>query len=210
MIQLYPARPLLVPSPFPISPMTFAGWGSIIGPDKWTNDFGAMQPHIRETIRGCSRLAPVPASYGPRRLVIGCEKRTQWLKADRLIDARTIDNTLVAIYHALKAINGPDCELAFSGPEDAIVGDFTTPMLGPHHSAAIWPRLWDHRMPMPFIAPRYGATAAHTANVLRFIADNSGLSRGVILWMQEETAESQAAVIRFGQDVARMFGGGEA
>jgi hypothetical protein len=194
-----PGRQLLVPNPFPVAPVTFVGWGGIRGMDSWSEDPALQRMRTRDTLLGVSRIAALLHGH---RLVIGCERRTAWLK-DHPERSKPIDTLLHAIYWGMKAVHGADTEVAFSGPEDAIVGDFTTPML---NGRAEWNAAWTNRHPMPFTSPRYGATPLGVAANLWSIAMTTGLSRGVVLWMQETDPAAQQGVIEFGLAVDKEYG----
>jgi hypothetical protein len=195
-----PGRQLLVPSPFPVAPVTFVGWGGIRGKEDWPDHQDDYSRMTREVLRGVANTAPM--KDGHKRVVVDCEKRTGWLKGhpER---ATAIDNLLVAIYHGMKAVHGPSVEVGYCGPEDAIVGDFTTPMLS---DKTTWNTEWYRRMPLPFISPRYGGTTTWIAWALKHISDVVGLSRGVVLWLQETDPAAQQGVIDFGLAVDKEYG----
>lgn len=195
-----PGRTLQVPSPFPPAPVTFVGWGGIRGLDTWPDHPHDYSRMAREMMRGVAGTAPM--LDGCKRVVVDCEKRTGWLKGhpER---STSIDNLLVAIYHGMKAVHGPSVEVGYCGPEDAIVGDFTTPMLS---DTSRWHPIWRNRLPMPFISPLYKSGPMAVANRLYLISTQCGLSRGVILWLQETDPAAQQGVIDFGLAVDKEYG----
>jgi len=186
-----------VTTAMPAAPVTFYGWGGIGGDvpgSPWPDDQTYRQSLCRHMVAGLSRSANVPKGH---RIVIGCERRTDWLKGhpER---REAIDNLLAAIYWGMKAIHGPGVEVAFNGPEDATCGDFTTPMLG---ARSVWNQLWETRQPLPFVSRHYRPDAAHVAALLDRIAHGPGLSRGVVLWIQDYDAAIQRAELEYADAV---------
>ena len=198
-----------VTTAMPAAPVTFYGWGGIGGEPDWYDDPEEACDYARRVLVAVSKARRVPIAFRPsgeverRMFVIGCEQMGRLVAADDTntrTEARfnAYTRMLTAIYWAMKAAVGWGGEVAFSGPEDAECGDFTTPMLG---ARSVWNPLWETRQPLPFVSRHYRPDAARVAALLDRIAHGPGLSRGVVLWIQDYDAASQRAELEYADAV---------
>jgi hypothetical protein len=168
-----------VPSPWPDADISFRGWGSINGRKKWPDLMRERETMMREMLAGLAKTRRVEPPT--QTVVIGCEHRSRWLAEDKTRQP-DIDNLLHLIVHAMRAVHGRAVEVAFSGAEDRIAGDFRTPMIG---AGTQWDTAWKDAPPLPFISPIYGASAEHVGQLLARMTLAAGLRRGVVLWVQQ-------------------------
>ena len=166
-----------VPSPWPDSDVDFRGWGSIGGRGRWPTNFKEHRQMMREILRGIGNSASTTKSM----VVVGCEWLTKCLAEDRKRQPEA-HNLLKTVVHGMKAVHGVGVEVALSGPEERIAGDFKVPMIG---KGTTWDTDWNDSPPLPFISPIYGASAEHVGHLLARMTLAAGLKRGVVLWVQE-------------------------
>lgn len=192
--------------PVPDSDILFLGWGSINGPEQWPDDPKALSAAMRKVLAGVSNVRALKKHE--KVVVLGCERRNKWLD-ENPNRSRHIRIMLNAIDCGMKSVYGDAVPFAISGPEDALMGDLRTPMIG---QSTEWADYWDWgRSVLPFISPTYSdipyhiasivdrrAFVNHTADLLTRLALGPGLPHGVCLWVQANDLAGQQAAVEYG------------
>lgn len=186
---------------YQLSDTSFRGWGSIRGLEHWP----ATEPELREAMRnvisGVRNTARL--EKGQKRVTFGAEFRTRMLAEDRGRRIE-IDTMLSGVYLIAKMALGPTVPVGFSGPEDGVAGDYSSPMVGPKTG---FNPAWNHRRAQPYIATIYGATPREVVErTLLPIALGPGFYADPILWIQHRTVEGQNKEMIFAAEVQEYFG----